>query len=82
MTKDDIATLLTNEIAAELGTTPDNVDEYTSFMRLGVSSVQALKIVNRLRKQLSISINPVALFEFNTVDEISSYLAEEYLALA
>lgn len=44
---------------------------------MGVSSVQALKIINHLRKELSINVNPVALFEFNTVDDISAYLAEE-----
>ena len=49
-------------------------------MRLGVSSVQALKIISRLRKQLDLDINPVALFEFKTVDDSSEYLAEEAAA--
>lgn len=78
MTKDSIRDLLIGKIATELEVAPDEVDEYTSFMRMGVSSVQALKIINHIRKELSINVNPVALFEFNTVDDISTYLSEAF----
>lgn len=77
MDQDHIKAVLTREIATELSVSPDEVDDQASFMRLGVSSVQALKIINRLRKELGIDVNPVALFEFKTVDDISAYLAEE-----
>lgn len=77
MEKNHIQAVLTREIATELSIDPDDVDEQASFMRLGVSSVQALKIINRLRRSLGIDINPVALFEFKTVDDISDYLADE-----
>ncbi|WP_130873394.1 acyl carrier protein [[Pseudopropionibacterium] massiliense] len=78
MNKETIKTVLINEIASELKVASTDVDEYASFTRMGVSSVQALKIINHLRKELSVNINPVALFEFNTVDDISTYLAEEF----
>jgi phosphopantetheine attachment domain protein len=81
MTKEYVTKMLTEEIATELNTTPDEIDEHTSFMRMGISSIQALKIINRLRKTLSIKVNPVALFQFDTIDEISSCLAEEYATL-
>ncbi|GAB3166442.1 hypothetical protein GCM10027059_25520 [Myceligenerans halotolerans] len=77
MTKDEIKAVLIKEIAAELSIAPADVEDDEGFMQLGVSSVQALKIVNRLRKELGMDINPVALFEFKTVDDISAYLAEE-----
>lgn len=77
MDQDHIKAVLTREISTELSVSPDEVDDQASFMRLGVSSVQALKIINRLRKELGIDVNPVALFEFKTVDDISAYLAEE-----
>lgn len=78
MTKDAIKNILIGKIASELAVAPEEVDEYTSFMRMGISSVQALKIINHLRKTLSINVNPVALFEFNTVEDISAHLAEQY----
>lgn len=77
MEKHEIKTVLIKEIAEELSIAPGEIEEDASFMKLGVSSVQALKIVNRLRKELYMDINPVALFEFKTVDEITEYLAEE-----
>ena len=77
MNKETIKNVLINEISSELKVAPKDVDEYATFSRMGVSSEQALKIINHLRKELSINVNPVALFEFNTVDDISAYLAEE-----
>ncbi|GAA1848831.1 acyl carrier protein [Myceligenerans crystallogenes] len=77
MEKEEIRAVLVKEIATELSIAPGEIEEDASFMKLGVSSVQALKIVNRLRKELDMDINPVALFEFKTVDDISEYLAEE-----
>ena len=77
MDQEYFKTILCREIAVELSMAPEEIDDQATFMRLGVSSVQALKIVNRLRKQLDIDINPVALFEFKTVDEFSGYLADE-----
>lgn len=77
MTKEEIKAVLVKEIASELSIAPADIGDDEGFMQLGVSSVQALKIVNRLRKELDMEINPVALFEFKTVDDISEYLAEE-----
>lgn len=77
MDKQHIKDVLTNEIARELDVSADEIDDSASFMRLGISSVQALKVVNRLRKQLEIDINPVAIFEFKTIEDIAEYLAEE-----
>ncbi|UZN02617.1 beta-ketoacyl synthase N-terminal-like domain-containing protein [Cellulomonas sp. S1-8] len=80
MTKDEIKAVLIKGIASELSIAPGDVGDDEGFAQLGVSSVQALKIVNRLRKELDMDINPVALFEFKTVDDISAYLAEERAA--
>lgn len=77
MDKQHIKDVLTNEIARELDVSADDIDDSASFMRLGISSVQALKVVNRLRKQLEMDINPVAIFEFKTIEDIAEYLAEE-----
>lgn len=77
MDKQEIKQILTEEIATELGTTVEQIDDQASFMRLGISSVQALKVVNRLRKRVNMEINPVVIFEFKTIDDIAEYLSEE-----
>lgn len=77
MDQHEIKQILTEEIATELGMPAEQIDDQASFMRLGISSVQALKVVNRLRKRIDMDINPVAIFEFKTIDDIAEYLAEE-----
>lgn len=78
MEQEHIRSVLTREIAAELRIDPARINGDTSFMRLGLASVQALKVINRVRLELEIDINPVALFEFNTIEDISDYIADEF----
>ncbi|WP_213484636.1 acyl carrier protein [Thermobacillus xylanilyticus] len=58
MTKEELVRLIKSEIAGVIGQEPDDLDEETNFFRLGISSVQALKMMNRLRKNLEIDISP------------------------
>ncbi|MCR8844311.1 acyl carrier protein [Paenibacillus sp. SC116] len=76
MTKDDIILFLKMEIAAVLEQDHSEIDEDVNFLKIGVSSIQALKIINRARKKLDIDISPVALFEYKTIAEFSGYLHE------
>ena len=78
MKKEDIIELIKTEIALALNQDPDDIDEDVNFLRVGISSVQALKIINRVRKKLEIEINPVALFEYKTIVEFAGYLMDEY----
>ncbi|REJ12382.1 MAG: acyl carrier protein [Paenibacillaceae bacterium] len=76
MTKEELVRLIKSEIAGVIGQEPDDLDEETNFFRLGISSVQALKMMNRLRKNLEIDISPVALFEYRTIAEFAAYLSD------
>ncbi|KGE16338.1 acyl carrier protein [Paenibacillus wynnii] len=76
MNRDEIVELMKTEIAAILGQEPDDIDENVNFLKIGVSSIQALKIINRARKNLDIDISPVALFEYKTISEFAGYLSE------
>ncbi|MGQ8872749.1 acyl carrier protein [Paenibacillus amylolyticus] len=79
MTREEIEGFIKGEIAAALKQDPDEIDEETNFLKIGVSSVQALKIINRTRKHLQVDISPVALFEYKTIAEFASYLHESLL---
>jgi acyl carrier protein len=76
MSKQEIIDFIKAEIAAILNEEPDSIDEDINFLRIGISSVQALKIINRIRKKLEIDINPVAMFEYKTISELAGYLSE------
>lgn len=76
MNKEEIMDLIKEEIAAVLGQGAESIDENVNFLKIGVSSVQALKIINRIRRKLEVDINPVAMFEYKTIAEFAGYLSE------
>ncbi|GGH45670.1 acyl carrier protein [Paenibacillus silvae] len=79
MTREEIEGFMKSQIAAALNQEPEDIDEETNFLKIGISSVQALKIINRTRKHLQVDISPVALFEYKTITEFASYLHESLL---
>lgn len=79
MTREEIEWFMKSQIAAALNQEPEDIDEETNFLKIGISSVQALKIINRTRKHLQVDISPVALFEYKTITEFASYLHESLL---
>jgi len=76
MSKEEIIMAIKEGIAAVLNVDPDSIDEDSNLLKIGVSSVQALKIINRIRKKLDIDISPVAMFEYKTISAFAGYLSE------
>lgn len=76
MKEEDMKILVINEITDVLQLDQDEIDEKESFYKLGISSVQALKIINRIRKKLKIEIDPVAMFEYKCIAELCGYLTK------
>ncbi len=75
MNKEEIVELLKKEVADVLDTTPDTIDEDESFMRLGVDSVDAIKIMNTIKSTLDVEVSPVAIFEYKTISDFAEYVA-------
>ena len=61
MTKQEIADYMRELIAEASGEPVEQIDENTSFFKIGISSIDALKIMNKIRKRLQVNINPVAI---------------------
>lgn len=76
MSMEHIKQYMKQEIAQVLGEEPENIADDTNFMKIGMSSIQALKIINRMRKEFDVDISPVALFEYKTIEEFAGYLQE------
>ncbi|MDR2024099.1 MAG: acyl carrier protein [Hungatella sp.] len=74
MKREEIVDYMTAEIAENLKESAENIDPDANFMKLGISSVQALKIINKLRKKMNVDITPVAMFEYKTITEFADYL--------
>ncbi|HCC36033.1 MAG TPA: acyl carrier protein [Ruminococcaceae bacterium] len=75
MEESEIIVFIKNEIALMLECKPGDIDEDANFLKLGLTSVQALKVINRMRKALNVNISPVALFEYKTISEFAEYLS-------
>lgn len=74
MKREEIVAYMTAEIAENLKESEENIDPDANFMKLGISSVQALKIINKLRKKWNVDITPVAMFEYKTITEFADFL--------
>ena len=74
MTKQEIADYMQELMAEATGENKESIDENTNFFQIGISSIEALKIMNKLRKRLQVEISPVAMFEYKTIAEMSEYL--------
>jgi acyl carrier protein len=73
---EEIITYLKEEIALAINQSSDFIDQDLNFLRLGISSIQTLKIINKIKKKLGIDINPVAMFEYKTISEFAVYLKD------
>ena len=74
MNKEQLTEYLKNTLAEIMEIDGDEIDENSSFFKLGVTSIQALKVINKMRKTLNIEINPAAIFFFYCVSELAEYL--------
>lgn len=76
MNTEEIIEGIKKEIADILKIDTDMIDDDENFLKIGISSVQALKIINKMRKKLGVDINPAAMFEYKTIAQFAGYLNE------
>lgn len=74
MSKEQLTHFLKEQIASITHMNPRLIEENTNFIKCGISSVQAIMVINRIRRKLQIEVNPVAMFEYKNVSELSNYL--------
>lgn len=74
MKREEITEYLKVTLAETMGCDAEDIDENASFFKLGVTSIQALKVINKMRKALEIEINPAAIFEYKCIAELAEYL--------
>ena len=75
MTKEAILDVLKSEIARVVQREDGFIDDDEKMIEMGVSSIQAIKIINRVKRRLNVNINPVAIFEYTRLDQLAGYIA-------
>ena len=74
-TKDDVIKLLNSEICLLTGIPHHEIGPTTNFIQFGISSIQTITILNKVKKKLGVDINLFAMFEYKNIDQLSDYLA-------
>lgn len=80
MKKEELIEYLRSTLAETMGVDVEDIDEDSSFFKLGVTSIQALKVINKLRRKLDVEINPAAIFEYKCISELANYLEDITMA--
>lgn len=65
-------------VAGVVGKKPGDIDRDMPFYDQGMESTDLLKIVSALEAALGESLYPTLLFEYNNVEELAAFLADEY----
>ena len=75
MDKKKIIDLLKEKLADILEISVDEIDVNENFMKLGVSSIEAMDIISEVSEELDVELSPVAIFEHKTIDMFADYIA-------
>lgn len=71
---EQIICFLKGEISTATNSEPNSIDEKINFMKFGISSMQTIMILNKVKKKFEIEVNPFAMFEYKNINELSHYL--------
>lgn len=82
MSTNDVIEIIKEQVANILNQSPDEIDEDEKLLRMGITSIQAIKIINRIRLALNVDINPVAIFEYKTISAFAGYLTGTHVSMA
>jgi polyketide synthase PksL len=74
MNREQLIDYMKSALAETMAIDIDDIDENTSFFKLGVTSIQALKVINKMRRKLDVEINPAAIFEYKCISDLADYL--------
>ena len=75
-TQAQISEWIKNYLAEILEVEPAEIDEKYEFERFGLNSSAAVSLVGDLEDLLGFELSPALFFEFNTIAQVSTHLAE------
>ncbi|MBH8565206.1 acyl carrier protein [Nostoc sp. CENA67] len=75
-TQEQISKWIKTYLADILEVEAEKIDENYEFERFGLNSSAAVSLVGDLEEWLGFELSPSLFFEFNTIAQVSTYLAE------
>jgi len=79
MNKNDLIELMKRLIAQELKVSINEVDIHAEFFDLGLDSISAMYLIEKLENELKITISPLDFWDYPTVDKLSEHITHKYL---
>ena len=76
-TQAQISKWIKTYLAEILEVEPEKIDENYEFERFGINSSAAISLVGDLEEWLGFELSPSLFFEFNTIAQVSTHLAEK-----
>jgi acyl carrier protein len=80
MTREQISEICVGSLAHVLRIAKDRVRTDTKFKRLGLDSAMIVYVQMELEEKLDLELSPDDFYDYPTIDELSSYLAEKRAA--
>lgn len=74
---EDVQDWLATQIAAQIGSEPDEIDFHTPFHRFGLNSVQAMDIAQLGQQQFGIQLSPLAMWNCPNVTALAEHVVSE-----
>lgn len=77
-TYEKIEAWLTKRLAEELELPVEEMNPTTAFSEYGLSSIASVEISGDLEALLGIKMNPILLFDYYTIEKLSTYLSKQF----
>lgn len=81
MKKQELIKIIKEKISQVVGLDINEIYEDESFLRMGISSIQSVKIINLIQKELNMELNPVILFRYETINELVDHFIENEMSV-
>lgn len=77
LTGDRIRQWLVDDLARRLEVSPEEIDTTKTFEAYGLDSRVAVQVSGALEKLVERRLSPALLYDYQTIDDLSGYLARE-----
>lgn len=76
MNRVDIAQALKTSVSEEMGLPLNEITDDDSFFDLGLDSISSILVMERIEKKLNIRLNPIAFWDYPTIEAFTGHLEE------
>ncbi|GER89941.1 hypothetical protein KDW_41030 [Dictyobacter vulcani] len=77
---DEVEDFLRQALAHRLNVPKEQIETDIGYYQMGLDSRRLLEVVQAIETRIGVSLSPILLFEYTTIAELATFLAEHYAA--